>query len=118
MNNAVNRKAMENLRNKTNLRLLVRKKKDYLKWTSKLSCMSQIIFDIDLVAILKSKVILTLNKPAYVGMCILDFSKVLMYEFRYDYIKNKYWKNSRLLFTDSDSLMYEIKTEDVYKNMI
>ena len=47
-------------------------------------------------------------------MCILELSKALMYEFYYDYITNKYENNSRLLFTDADSLMYEIKTEDVY----
>ena len=46
-------------------------------------------------------------------MCILELRKVLMYEFHYDYIKNKYSNNSRLLFTDTDSLMYEIKTEDI-----
>ena len=46
-------------------------------------------------------------------MCILDLSKLLMYEFRYDYFKKK---NSRLLFTYIDSLMYEIKTEDVYED--
>ena len=57
-----------------------------------------------------------LNKPVYTGMCILELSKVLMYEFHYDYIKNKYGNNSRLLFTDTDSLMYEIKTEDVYED--
>ena len=49
-------------------------------------------------------------------MCTLDLSKVLMYEFHYDYIKNKYGNNSKLLVSDTDSLMYEIKTEDVYKN--
>ena len=49
-------------------------------------------------------------------MCILELSKVLMYEFHYDYIKNKYGNNSRLLFTDTDSLMYEIKPEGVYKD--
>ena len=53
------------------------------------------------------------TKLHYVGMCILDLSKVLMYKFHYDYIKNKYGTNSRLLFTDNDSLIYEIKTEDV-----
>ena len=53
---------------------------------------------------------LTLNKPAYIGMYILELSKVLMYEFHYDYIKNTYGNNSRLLFTDTDGLMYEIKT--------
>ena len=49
-------------------------------------------------------------------MCILELSKVLMYEFHYDYIKNKYGNNSRLLFKDTDSLMYEIKTKDVYED--
>ena len=78
--------------------------------------MSKKIFDKDLVTIRKSKVILTLNKPEYVGMCILDLSKVLMYEFHYDCIKNKYDNNSRLLFTDTDSLMYEIKTENVFED--
>ena len=49
-------------------------------------------------------------------MCILELSKVLMYEFLYDYIKNKYDNKSKLLFTDTDSLMYEIKTEDICKD--
>ena len=60
--------------------------------------------------------ILKLNKPAYVGMCILDLSKVLMYEFRYYYMENRHNKNSRLLFNDTEGSMYEIKTEDVYEN--
>ena len=51
--------------------------------------MSQIIFDNDLVAILSSKFALTPNKPEYIGMCILELDKVLMYKFHYDYIKNK-----------------------------
>ena len=75
--------------------------------------MSQKIFDNDLVAIYKSKVALKLKNLAYFGMCILDLSDVFMYEFHYDYIKNKYGNNSRLLFTDTGNLMYEIKTEDV-----
>ena len=49
-------------------------------------------------------------------MCILELSKVLMYEFHYDYIKNKYDNKSKLLFTGTDSLMYEIGTEDVYED--
>ena len=77
--------------------------------------MSQKIFDNDLVAKQRSKITLTLNKPAYVGLCILDLSKVLTYNFHYGYIKNMYGSKWRLLFTDTDSLMYEIKTEDVYK---
>ena len=74
------------------------------------------IFDNNLVVIRKSKVALKLNKPAYIGMCILELSKILMYEFHYDYSKNKYDNKSRLLFTVTDSLMYEIKTEDVYED--
>ena len=74
------------------------------------------IFDNNLVAIRKSKFPLKLNKPAYIGMCILELSKVLMYEFNYDYIKNKYDNKSKLSFTDTDSLMCEIKTEDVYED--
>ena len=62
--------------------------------------MSLKIFDNDLVAIVKNKITLTLNKPAYIGMCILELSKVLMYKFHYDYMKNKYGNKSRLLFTD------------------
>ena len=46
-------------------------------------------------------------------MCILELSKVLIYEFHYDYITNKYDNKSKLLLTDTDKLMYEIKTEDV-----
>ena len=105
---------MENLRNRIDVKL-VNKDKDYLKCTSKPSYMSHKIFDLDnLVAIRKSKVALKLNKPAYIGMCIIELSKVLMYEFHYDYIKNKCDNKSKLLFTDNDILMYEIKTEDVY----
>ena len=77
--------------------------------------MSHKIFDSDLVAIRKNKVRLTLNKSAYIGVCILGLSKVLMYEFHYDYV-NKSGNKSRLLFTETDNLMYEIKTEDVYED--
>ena len=76
--------------------------------------MSQKMFDNDLAAIQKSKVTLTLNKPVYVGMRVLDFSKVLMYEFHYDYVKNKCCNISKLLSTEADSLMHEIKSEDVH----
>ena len=49
-------------------------------------------------------------------MRILELSKVLMYEFHYNYIKNEYDNKSKLLFTDTDSLMYEIKTVDVHED--
>ena len=70
-------------------------------------------FDNNLVATRKNKVTLTFNKPAYIGISILELSKLLMYEFHYDWIKNKCGNNSKPLFGDTDSLIYEIKTEDV-----
>ena len=70
--------------------------------------MSHKIFD-NLVATHKNKVTLMLNKPAYIGMCILQLNKVLMYEFHHNYIKNKYGNNSKLFLRDNDNLMYELK---------
>ena len=69
------------------------------------------IFDSNFVAIHKNKTIVIPRKPAYVGMCILELSKVPMYKFDCDYIKNKYSNKSRLLFPDTDNLVYEIGTE-------
>ena len=104
MKNAVYGKRIENLRNRIDIKL-VNNKKDYLKWTSKLTYMSHKIFDYDLIAIHNNKVTLTLNKLAYIRMCILKLIIVLMYKFHCDYIKNKYGNNSRLLFPDTGSLM-------------
>ena len=78
--------------------------------------MSYKIFDNNLVAIRKSKLALKLNKPAYIEVCVLELRKELMCEFHYNYIKNKYDNKSKLLFTDTDSLMYEIKTENVFED--
>ena len=70
------------------------------------------MFGSNLVATRKSKIALKTYKPSYIGICILDLSKILMYEFHYDYTKNKYGNKSKLLFTDTDSLMYEDSYED------
>ena len=57
------------------------------------------------------------NKPVYLGMCILDLSKILMYDFHYNYIKPKYENKAKLLYTDTDFFIYEIKTEDFYRDI-
>ena len=95
MSNAVYGKTTKNLRNKIDVRLI----------TSKPSQISQNIFDNDLLHIYKSKTILDAC-IVYCIMWILDLSQVLMYKFHYDHIKDKDGKNSIILFTDTDSLMY------------
>ena len=78
--------------------------------------MSRKIFDNNLVAIRKNKLALKLNKPAYIRMWILELSEVLIYIFYYNYIQNKYNNKPKLLFTDTYSLLNEIKTEDVFED--
>ena len=115
MNNSVFGKTMENIRKRVDVRLITNEKK-LLKMTSKPTYVSSKIFNENLVAVHKIKETLTLNRPAYVGMCILDLSKTLMYDFHYNYIKKKYGDKAKLLFTDTDSLTYEIEANDVYQN--
>ena len=81
---------------------------------SKPSFVSQKIISKNFVAVHEIKPVLTLNKPIYLGFSVLDLSKLLMYEFHFKYIKSKF--DAKLLFTDTDSLFYEIKTEDVYED--
>ena len=102
---------MENLRKRVNVKLVTDEKK-LDKLASKPTYVSSKIFNEDLMAVHKIKEAPTLNRPACVGMCILDLSKTLMYEFHYQYIKKKYGDRAKLLFTDTDSLTYEIETED------
>ena len=113
MNNSVFGKTMENIRKREDIRLVTDKQK-LLKLTSKPTFVSSKIFNENLVAVHKIKETLTLNRPAYVGMCILDLSKTLMYNFHYNYIKRQYDDKVKLLFTDTDSLTYEIEADDVY----
>ena len=96
---------------------LITDEKKLIKWVSKPTYVSSKIFNKNLVAVHKVKEVLTLNRPAYVGMCILELSKTLMYDFHYNVIKPLYSENAKVLFTDTDSLMYEITAEDVYKDL-
>ena len=113
MNNSIFGKTMESLRKRVDVRLVTDEKK-LDKLTSKPTYVSSKIFNENLMAVHKIKEALTLNRPAYVGMCILDLSKMLMYDFHYNYIKEKYGDRAKLLFTDMDSLTFEIETEDVH----
>ena len=115
MNNSVFGKTMENIRKRVDVRFITDRNK-LLKMASKPTYVSSKIFNENLVAVHKIKETLTLNRPAYVGMCILDLSKTLMYDFHYNYIKEKYGSKAKLLFTDTDSLTYEIEAEDVYQD--
>ena len=114
MNNSVFGKTIENLRKRVNVSLITDPKK-LLKHSSKPSFVSSKIFNENLVAVHKIKQSLTLNRPAFVGMAILDLSKTLMCNMHYNYIKKRHGNNAQLLFTDTDSLTYDIKTQDVYK---
>ena len=116
MNNSVFGKTMENLRNRCSIKL-VTTKDQLLKWVAKPTFQRSVIYNENLTAILRIKESLKLNKPSFVGMCILDLSKTLMYDFHYNYILKKYdYKNIKLLFTDTDSLCYHMKTEDAYED--
>ena len=75
------------------------------------------IFDDNLIAVHMKKTKLYFSKPVYLDMSILDLRKSLMYDFHYNYIKTKYEDKANLLFTDTDSLAYEIKTKDFCKDI-
>ena len=114
MINSVYGKTMENLRKRINVRL-VNNKKDFLKYTSKPTYVTHKLFDKDFAAIHEIKPVLMLNKPIYVGFTVLELSKWMMYDFHYNFIKKNF--NAELLFTDTDSLTYEIKSENM-KNFL
>ena len=112
MINSVYGKTMENFRNRMNVRL-VSNGKDFLKYTSRPTYITHKIFGKDYAANHKIKPVLMLNKPIYVGFTLLDLSKWKIYDFHYNLIKKDF--DVELLFTDTDSLAYEIKSENVYE---
>ena len=112
MINSVYGKTMENLRKRINVRF-VNNKKDFLKYTSRPTYVTHKLFNKNFAAIHEIKQILVLNKRIYVGFTVLDLSKWLMHYFHYNFIKKNF--NAQLLFTDTGSLTYEIKSENVYK---
>ena len=116
MNNSVYGKTLENIRNWVDIRL-VSSVKVAQKLASKPNFDRCTIIDENLIAVHMKKTKLYFNKPVYLGMSILDLSKSLMYDFHYNYIKTKYSDKAKLLFTDTDYLAYEIKTNDFYKDI-
>ena len=118
MNNSVFGKTMENLRKRVDVKLVRADETDRLRrLIASPSYARANIFDNDLAAIQMYKSNLLLNRPVYVGMCVLDLSKHLMYDFYYNKLKKQYGEHCQLLYTDTDSLLLEIQTEDVYKDM-
>ena len=110
--NSVYGKTMENLQKRINVRL-VNDTEDFLSYTSRLTYIACRIFSKHFAAIHEIKPVLILNKPIYVGFTVLELSKWLMYDFHYNFIKKIF--DAELLFTDIDSLLYEIKSENVYE---
>ena len=116
MNNSVFGKTMENVRMHKDYKLAcTEKKRKY--YASKVNFQSSVKFSEKLMAMNMRKVKVKMNKPVYLGQAILDLSKLVMYEFHYDYVKPKYSSAARLMYMDTDSLVYHIKTDDFYRDI-
>ena len=118
MNNSVFGKTMENLRKRINVHLVkgVNEIDKLKKLIAKPSFNAFKKFNENLVAVHMYKDTLKLNRPIYVGMSILDLSKHLMYDFYYNQLKEQY-SCCNLLYTDTDSFILHVETDDVYKDI-
>ena len=118
MNNSVFGKTMENLRNRMDVKIVRAWEAEKIrKLVSSLSYNRFTTFGNDMAGIHKHKMKLELNKPVYTGMAILDNSRFLMYCFFYDHLLPKYGENHDLTYMDTDSLILDIKTEDLCADM-
>jgi len=116
MVNSIFGKTMENIEKHVDIRLVC-DENEAIKLAAKTNYDKCTIFDESLIAVHMKRTKLKYNKPIYLGMCILDLSKTLMYQFHYNVIKKKYRDKAKLLFTDTDSLAYEIQTDDFYNDI-
>ena len=116
MNNAVFGKTMENVRKHRDIKLVKTDKKRN-KLVSEPNFHTMKLIDDSLAIIEMKKVKVKINKPIYLGLSILDISKITMYEFWYDFIKSKYGSNVKLCYMDTDSFILNVKTEDLYKDI-
>ena len=118
MNNAVFGKTMENGRDRKHRDIkLVKTDKKRNKLVSEPNFHAVKLIDNNLAIIEMRKVKVKMNKPIYLGLSILDISKITMYEFWYDYVKIKYEDKARLCYMDTDSFVVNIKTNDFYKDI-
>ena len=116
MNNVVFGKTMENIRKHRDIKLVTTdKRRNKLVSEPNYHTMNYISEDLSIIKMNKTKV--KMNKPIYLGLSISEISKLLMYEFWYDYIKPKYGNNVKLCYLDTDSFIMNIKTEDFYKDI-
>ena len=116
MNNSVFGKTMENIRKHKDMKL-VTNEKNYLKYVMKPNFKKPTRFSENLVLVEMGKTEVEMNKPVYLGQAILDLSKLVMYEFHYDYMQPKYGEKLQLCYMDTDSFVYYIKTHDFYKDI-
>ena len=117
MNNAVFGKTMENVRKHRNIKLVkTDKKRNKLVSEPKYHTMK--LIDDNLAIIEMKKIKVKMKKPIYLGLSILELSKITMYEFWYDYVKSKYMDNARLCYTETDSFVINVKTKDFYKDTV
>ena len=116
MNVSVFGKTMENIRKHKNIEL-VHTRKRLAKLSAKPTYKTTKIFKEDLVAVEMERAKVKLYKPCYSGMCILDLSKLAMYDFFYNYLKKKYGANIQLQMTDTDSFLFHCQTNDIYADM-
>ncbi|GFT98807.1 uncharacterized protein NPIL_213371 [Nephila pilipes] len=116
MNNSIFGKTMENVRRRVDIRLCSTEEQAR-KLIAKLNFNRRTIFSENLMAVHLKKNNIKFFKPIQVGMTILDLSKVLMYSFHYEYMKHRYDSKIKLMYTDTDSFIYEIKTDDFYSDM-
>ena len=117
MNNPVFGKTMENIRKHRNIKLVMTEEK-YLHTVMKPNFTSAVLFGENLMGCEMGKIKVVMNKPVYLGQAILDLSKIVMYEFHYDYMISKYGNRLKLCYMDTDSLVYHIKTEDFYADIV
>ena len=116
MNNAVFGKTMENVRKHRDIKLVTTgKRRNQL--VSEPNYHTTKWFSEKLLAIEMKRTKVKMNKPIYLALLILEISKTLVYEFWYDYMKQKYGDNVKLCYMDTDSFVMHIKTEDFYTNI-